>query len=280
MAGKRYYIDGDPDTEVTPSQLKRMASWRQREYVRQWFNRNFEDPVMQTPRDDGEYQYIWGGPYDAREQLWAEFEGILPEGRIEDIADEIERRGTEWAPGPDHPDYPAGFDDSDELPEDDGEPDFQPIIESLERGATPSYGSEFEQRERHELLGRIARLEEELAQVRPVYGGIGHNRPPKDGEKLARTELLELISEAAAAIKTELTKEKPHALAVARSASGLQKVGRWLAGKADAATDSFAKAIGAAGAVAVAASLSGLSGPLGDVIHAAATWLQWVLWGF
>lgn len=281
MAGKRYYIDGDADTEVAPPQLKRMARWRQREYVRQWFNRNFEDPAMETPRDDGEFQYIWGGPYDAREELWREFESILPGHRIEEIADEIERRGTEWAPGPDHPDFGSyGETDFGDQLVDDGEPDLQPIIDTLDSGATLTFGEDYERRERQELLGSIERLEEELARFRPVHGGIGHNQPPRDPDKLARAELFELIREGAAAIRTELIKEAPDALIIARSASGLQKIGRWLAGKANTAADSFSKAIGTAAAVAVAAGLSGLSGPIGELVHAAATWLQRVVWGF
>jgi hypothetical protein len=32
------------------------------ELIVEWFRRNFERPEESTPRDDGEWVYIWGGP--------------------------------------------------------------------------------------------------------------------------------------------------------------------------------------------------------------------------
>ena len=28
----------------------------------EWFQNNFEDPAHNTPRDEGEYVFIWGSP--------------------------------------------------------------------------------------------------------------------------------------------------------------------------------------------------------------------------
>jgi hypothetical protein len=55
---------------------------------------------------EGGYLYIWGGPYDAHEQLFDEFGSLVPEQRIQEIANEIvgEDGISDWAPGPDHPD--------------------------------------------------------------------------------------------------------------------------------------------------------------------------------
>jgi hypothetical protein len=48
------------------------------EQVVGWFFENFEDPVNSTPWDEGEYVYIWGGPYYASEELDAAFHGQVP----------------------------------------------------------------------------------------------------------------------------------------------------------------------------------------------------------
>jgi hypothetical protein len=281
MTGERYYVEGDPDTEVTPSQLKRMARWRQRQYVLEWFGRNFEDPAMDTPYEgkEGGYQYIWGGPYNAREELWREFEGILPEDRIEALADELERRGIEWAPGPDHPDRAPEYDDEPPA-DDDGEPDFEHIIADLEIGISPTYGSEVEKQQREDLLAHIAALENELASLRPEHGGMGHNRPPADEETEAAAEIAGAILADTDAIKNEIAKVEPDALTVAKSASRLQRSLRWLAGKGETAAEEFAKAFGkaagtAAGALVVTLVGAAVLGMLGLV----ADWLGFVTWG-
>ena len=85
-------------------ELKRLGRKRQNEYMLYWFHSNFEDPTNETPRDNGEFVYIWGGPYDARDELWNEFGLIVPEDRIEQVIAEVEASGIQdWAPGPDHP---------------------------------------------------------------------------------------------------------------------------------------------------------------------------------
>jgi hypothetical protein len=44
-----------------------------------WFRSRFEDPAQRTPYDSGEggYIWIWGGPYDAREELNQEFQHLV-----------------------------------------------------------------------------------------------------------------------------------------------------------------------------------------------------------
>src|SRR5258708_7042069 len=43
-----------------------------------WFDTNFEDPAESTPYEtaEGGYQYIWGGPCDAREEIDDAFSSI------------------------------------------------------------------------------------------------------------------------------------------------------------------------------------------------------------
>jgi hypothetical protein len=68
---RRYYTDDDIEHGITPSELKRAGRDRQKEYMRYWFHRNFEDPAEETPYNtrEGGYLYIWGGPYNAHDEL-------------------------------------------------------------------------------------------------------------------------------------------------------------------------------------------------------------------
>jgi hypothetical protein len=66
----------------------------------EWFHENFEDPAMETPYEsaEGGYQYIWGGPHYAREELWDAFP-TANEELIERAAGEIQVHGIfDWAP--------------------------------------------------------------------------------------------------------------------------------------------------------------------------------------
>jgi hypothetical protein len=72
----------------------------------EWFLAHYEDPSANTPYDDG-YVYLCGGPYDAREEIEANFETELAdfsddEHEREEIIDavlaELESAGgPEWA---------------------------------------------------------------------------------------------------------------------------------------------------------------------------------------
>lgn len=103
----------DPDTgqqTITPSALKRIGKDRQIEVMRQWFGENYEDPVVECPYDseEGGYIYINGGPFDAREEIECEFDGIASDAAIEALVKELEIDCWEWSGrhrGPDDDDY-------------------------------------------------------------------------------------------------------------------------------------------------------------------------------
>jgi hypothetical protein len=65
--------------------------------VVEWFFANFEDPVHHTPWDGG-YVYIWGGPHDAREEIYDAFGPEINEDVVEEAVTRIEEDGLEWAP--------------------------------------------------------------------------------------------------------------------------------------------------------------------------------------
>ena len=248
----RYYSPDDFDVGLTPSQLKRMGRAKQVEYMEHWFRYYFEDPSHETPRDEGDFVYIWGGPYDAREQLYEEFGNLVSDERINEVAEELERGGTlHWAPTHNHPDQVDGRDRDDD-PEDyvPGDAIRPPPIEdrlaSLERaiqlGARPSFGLPEERRLRDDVLGRITSLEAELAKLKPEHGGVGHNGPP--GEIETPNDLIREVKEATAQIKEELVKPEPEAKHVLTASKALTAVVGWIGTKLNNFVDATVKSAG------------------------------------
>jgi hypothetical protein len=92
--------DWDIGPPSDPPDLREKSRGKVVELLVEWFFENFEDPVENTPWDGetGGYIYIWGGPYDAREQLWEAFGDAATEQAFEEAITEIEDRGCHWAP--------------------------------------------------------------------------------------------------------------------------------------------------------------------------------------
>jgi hypothetical protein len=72
----------------------------QLDIMRHWFYRHYTNPIDNSPYDNG-FVFIWGGPYDPRRVLNAEFESTVPDELIEELADELENITTEWTRNPD-----------------------------------------------------------------------------------------------------------------------------------------------------------------------------------
>lgn len=62
-----------------------------------WFFEHYENPAHGVPYEsrEGGYQYVFGGPYDAREELQESFPYAAPED-IEEAVEAIERESLEW----------------------------------------------------------------------------------------------------------------------------------------------------------------------------------------
>jgi RiboL-PSP-HEPN len=98
------------ETTIDEIHLKDANEETQMEAMRSWFREHFQDPVEETPYDssEGGYIYIYGGPYDPREELDARFGDIVSEEVIEKLAYELGNESWEWEgrPGPgDYDDY-------------------------------------------------------------------------------------------------------------------------------------------------------------------------------
>jgi len=149
---------GSDDGYLTspPDDLSEMTQDEAVEAITNWFFENFEDPAHRTPYEsaEGGYQYIWGGPYDARDVIENVFADTASEDLINAAVQEIEKEGLEWAP---HSNRIQNFDAEEASVTD-------PV--SLHT----------------EMLERIEALEKDIAEIRRQHPGMGHNNPPEDIE--------------------------------------------------------------------------------------------------
>ncbi|MCG8996729.1 hypothetical protein LH435_15755 [Laribacter hongkongensis] len=78
--------------------MKYIASIK--EQMREWFFDNFEDPAERTPYEsrEGGYQWVYGGPYDAEEELMQQFGDSIDDSIIKELARELSRECDQWAP--------------------------------------------------------------------------------------------------------------------------------------------------------------------------------------
>jgi hypothetical protein len=111
-----------------------------------WFRKNYEDPAENTPYEsaEGGYQYIWGGPYDAREEIET-YLGEFPDTILRPALARLERTAVEWAPNDGRI--------FDEDPPENPYADVQSALDGLEAA---------------------------FAQVHPIPSGIGGNNPPEE----------------------------------------------------------------------------------------------------
>ena len=95
----------DPETEawLTDAELSVADPETQSRVMKHWFHQNYTDPVENTPYEssEGGYQYIWGGPYDASEQLADNFSGLVPDEIIGQLAEELDSITPDWTGNPD-----------------------------------------------------------------------------------------------------------------------------------------------------------------------------------
>lgn len=64
--------------------------------MRDWFNRNFEDPANGVPWEGG-YHYVNGGPHSPYDVLLDRFQGQYDEAHIQHVGDKISGEGgLEW----------------------------------------------------------------------------------------------------------------------------------------------------------------------------------------
>ena len=282
---KRYESPDDPDSYITPSRLRRLGKEKQIPYMVHWFFGMFEDPANETPYNgrEGGYQYIWGGPYEAVDELGVEFGEIVSEEALEAAIAEVESDGiVEWAPGPGHPDQKVRM---EEAMADDYEPPpttLEDVHNRLEGGVTPQFGDPMEAESRGSLRNEIALLREWMERDAPVHGGIGHNRPPE--QLNLSVELTVEVKQAIEEIDAEVAKSAPNVKSVVESTSRLKKALAWVGEKLNKSVDVFLtkywSTLAIAAALGTGVALSPVVERVGRVFNAALEWLDAVTLAF
>lgn len=171
------------------------------QYMKTWFFQNFWDPANETPYNgrEGGYLYVYGGPYNAADELYGHFGDVFDDDEIHQAIDEVEAEGIlDWAPMPgssyhENPldeeyedDEGAGLDKRPGIEEISA---FDSIRQSLANGAEPNLNDGYAREKRADLLNHISVLEDVLDR----YGtaGIGHNQPPESiGEMPVNPEVI------------------------------------------------------------------------------------------
>ena len=105
------YVRPDNMAEISRDELADLDRDLQLDVMRHWFFRYFEDPAESTPHDsrEGGYIWIWGGPYDAADELQHEFDGVVDDDVVAELVGELEPLGHFWAPTPEHPSLENAF---------------------------------------------------------------------------------------------------------------------------------------------------------------------------
>lgn len=95
------------DDSVNPKDLEGLPASEQKMLMKEWFAENFEDPAERTPYEsaEGGYIWIWGGPFDAEEELGNAFSQYVDQQVISELVDELESHCVRWAPTPQPGDY-------------------------------------------------------------------------------------------------------------------------------------------------------------------------------
>ena len=107
MASRGEYWHPDYMHPITKDELAAADRETQIEVMRTWFLSNFENPVENTPYEsrEGGYIYIWGGPYDAEEELSGQFWDVVSEEAIQKLVAELEEESIEWSGQPSAEDF-------------------------------------------------------------------------------------------------------------------------------------------------------------------------------
>jgi hypothetical protein len=234
VKGEAFLTPGDSLSGITRTAFRRLRRAEQKELMEEWFHQNFEDPANETPYEsrEGGYQYIWGGPYDAAEELGDKFGGLVPDHVIDEVAKRVQSDGLyEWAP------VDKG-DRHDPEPEDDTGPFERWEIDRLADVPGKEYGSAEDLARRSQAISELSALEEVLPAP-----GIGHNNPPSaiDGEEADGDVSPAALADAVSGAKAELQRDAPSIVTLKSKAHVLRRVvsavAHWVGKKLDRAVD-------------------------------------------
>lgn len=253
--------------ESNPPDLGGLEREKRVEAMVSWFLENFEDPAEHTPHDSGEggYQYIWGGPYDALDQIGTAFPDAAQD-EIDEAVDEVQTDGTfDWAPS-------------------DGR--VQPIDDDIEDGfgldvpPVPPLSDRLEM-----LAGQLDRIEGHvtaLLKLQESEGGavgIGHNGPPEeDGETVDLRAVQESIDDVRAELAKPDRENDADAERLVRAETRFRRFMAWIGRQVSEAPSNLAKgAVVAVGGLMVNYVANNADAILADLEPAISTISSWVM---
>jgi len=85
------------DKRIIADELSTLDKEDQIEVMKEWFFERYDDPVNRCPYDEGEYVYIFGGPYDAGEELENEFAAVCSDEALDELIEELRNKCWEWS---------------------------------------------------------------------------------------------------------------------------------------------------------------------------------------
>lgn len=94
------YLDTQNNSIIEASSLSSLDEDTQTRVMERWFKSHFENPAESTPysSEEDRYVYLWGGPFDAGDELYNEFAGLVDEALIIQLANHLTSESDEWAP--------------------------------------------------------------------------------------------------------------------------------------------------------------------------------------
>jgi hypothetical protein len=106
MARPRRYLLPSTGETYTPTKIKSLSIEQQVEIMSHWFEAHYDDPnVLPYDSSEGGFQWIWGGPYDAGQQLRQEFDAFASDDAIAKLSSDLSDASSEWSGKPDEDDY-------------------------------------------------------------------------------------------------------------------------------------------------------------------------------
>ncbi len=249
------------ERELSADEVGELDPDQQYEYLLAWFFHYYEDPAHDTPHEsaEGGYQYIFGGPYDAEEELSNKFGDAVSEEVMQRVVDRLQSVGFEWAPSDNHP--ARAYENEDETPLED----LDRIVAKLQDGSLELTPDPVGSANRQAVIDAASALQDALAKFTPPP--IGHNHPPEDIK--ADEPKQDQVSEPAKDVtfaKEEAQASKPDLLGFGHALKSIRELGKLLLKGVVAAAGKALFDVGMK-------ELQYLSPLIDSLVHAGVTWL-------
>ena len=221
-------VEDPPDW--SDAELTSLEQEEQVQLMLQWFYWNFEDPAESTPYEsrEGGYQYIWGGPYEASDELQARFYDLVSYETIEVAVKEADTISWQWVP------HSNRIRPEDQI--------FQESETTVPNMSAQDYFDSVVRPRLHEVEDSLSRFNDSPPQ-------IGHNGPPESIYDSPVSEtILSQMRQTVHETSVEGLSGSPDPSRLRETArlftSVSNQVLRWLAAKADVVAHEMAKSFG------------------------------------